>query len=308
MKLRFTLRQLDYLVAAGQAGSITLAAERLNVSAPSISTAIAQLEAEFGLPLFVRKHTHGMSPTQSGREMIHQAAAALTAASRLTELAAQYRGTVRGRLTIGCLLTFAPVLVPQLRRGFIVRYREVDFLQSEAHQAALIQGLRDATLDVALTYDLALPSDLEFNGLASLQPFVMWSETHPMAQRTQLSVKDLADLPWVLLDLPLSADYFLSFFEKASLKPRIVERSRDLAVVQSLVANDFGYSIANLKTLTNHAPDGKKLAFVPLTGPVRPMRMGLLCANGSRASLTIRTFIDHAQNALQTILHDLILR
>ena len=54
MALRFTLRQLEYLVAVGQSGSITLAAERLNVSAPSISTAIAQLEAEFGLPLFVR--------------------------------------------------------------------------------------------------------------------------------------------------------------------------------------------------------------------------------------------------------------
>ena len=94
MPIRFTLRQLEYLVAVGQAGSITLAAERLNVSAPSISTAIAQLETEFGLPLFVRRHAHGMSATQSGREIIREAATALASASRLTELAAQYRGTV----------------------------------------------------------------------------------------------------------------------------------------------------------------------------------------------------------------------
>ena len=52
MARRFTLRQLDYLVAVGEAGSIAGAAERLNVSSPSISAAIAQLEAEFGLPLF----------------------------------------------------------------------------------------------------------------------------------------------------------------------------------------------------------------------------------------------------------------
>ena len=308
MALRFTLRQLEYLVAVGQAGSITLAAEGLNVSAPSISTAIAQLEAEFGLPLFVRKHAHGMSPTQSGREIIREAALALTAAGRLIELAAQYRGTVKGRLNVGCLLTFAQILVPQLRRGFIDRYPEVEFHQSETHQAALIEGLRDATLDVALTYDLALPADLEFIELASLPPFVMLPENHPLGRAHSLTLADLKDVPLVLLDLPLSADYFLSFFEKAFLKPRIADRSRDMAVVQSLVANDFGYSIANVRPLTNKAPDGKALVYVPLSGSVQPMRMGLLCANGSRASLTIRAFIDHATETLQSILPDLTLR
>lgn len=298
MALRFTLRQLEYLVAVGQAGSITLAAEGLNVSAPSISTAIAQLEAEFGLPLFVRKHAHGMSPTQSGREIIREAAQALAAAGRLTELAAQYRGTVKGRLNIGCLLTFAQIIVPQLRRSFIDRYPEVEFHQTETHQAALIEGLRDASLDVALTYDLALPTDLEFISLATLPPFAMLPKAHPLARQSSLSVADLVAYPLVLLDLPLSADYFLSFFEKAALKPRIAERSRDMAVVQSLVANDFGYSILNFRPLTDRAPDGKPLAFVPLTGPVQPMRMGLLCASGGMASLTIRAFIDHAKTTL----------
>ena len=307
MALRFTLRQLEYLVAVGQSGSITLAAERLNVSAPSISTAIAQLEAEFGLPLFVRKHAHGMSPTQSGREMIREAAAALAAAARLSELAAQYRGTVKGRLNLGCLLTFAQILVPQLRRSFIDRYPQVEFRQTKTHQVALIEGLRNASLDVVLTYDLALPADMEFVELASLPPFVMLPELHPLAHRKTLSVIDLTDLPFVLLDLPLSADYFVSFFENAALRPLIAERSRDMAVVQSLVANGFGYSIANVRPLTDRAPDGKKLVFVPLTGPVQPMRMGLLCASGSRASLTINAFIDHAQTVLQTLLPDLIL-
>lgn len=308
MALRYTLRQLEYLVAVGQSGSITLAAERLNVSAPSISTAIAQLEAEFGLPLFVRKHAHGMSPTQSGREMIRAAAATVTAALRLSELAAEYRGTVKGSLNLGCLLTFAQILVPQLRRSFIDRYPEVEFHQSETHQAALIKGLREAALDVALTYDLALPADLEFIELAVLPPFVMLPDGHALAGRDRVSVGDLAPYPLVLLDLPFSADYFLSFFEKASLKPRISERSRDMAVVQSLVANGFGYSFANFRPLTDSAPDGKKLTFVPLAGPVQPMRMGLLCTTGGRAALTIAAFIDHAKAVLQTLLPDLLVR
>ena len=51
MPLRFSFRQLEYLVAVGEAGTIALAAQRVNVSSPSISSAISQLEADLGLQL-----------------------------------------------------------------------------------------------------------------------------------------------------------------------------------------------------------------------------------------------------------------
>ncbi|NOR30503.1 MAG: LysR family transcriptional regulator, partial [Sulfitobacter sp.] len=73
MPLRFTLRQLEYFVAVGELGSIAQAAEKVNVSSPSISAAITQLEKEFGLPLFVRQHAQGLSLTQAGRRMMEQA-------------------------------------------------------------------------------------------------------------------------------------------------------------------------------------------------------------------------------------------
>lgn len=65
--LRFILRQLEYFVAVGEAGSIAKAAEQVNVSPPSISASIVQLEAEFGIQLFVRKHSQGLSLTPGGR-------------------------------------------------------------------------------------------------------------------------------------------------------------------------------------------------------------------------------------------------
>ncbi|WP_245469819.1 LysR family transcriptional regulator, partial [Mesorhizobium sp. M7A.F.Ca.MR.362.00.0.0] len=74
MPLRFTLRQLEYFVAVGEAGSIAKAAEQVNVSPPSISASIAQLETEFGVQLFVRKHSHGLSLTAGGRIFLKEAA------------------------------------------------------------------------------------------------------------------------------------------------------------------------------------------------------------------------------------------
>ena len=106
MPLRFTLRQLEYFIAVGECGSIALASERVNVSSPSISAAISQLEAEFGLPLFVRKHAHGLSLTQGGLRFIEQARLVLTEAARLSDLANDITGKVRGPLHVGCLLTF----------------------------------------------------------------------------------------------------------------------------------------------------------------------------------------------------------
>lgn len=304
MSLRFTLRQLEYLAAVGEAGSVSLAAARLHVSAPSISTAIAALEAEFGLPLFVRKHAHGLSPTPAGREMIRAARQTLASAEALSALAAQYRGTVAGGLTIGCLLTFAQILVPQLRRSFLARYPQVDFAQTETHQADLIAGLRDATLDAVLTYDLALPPDLPFLRLGELPPFVLLGAEHPLASRPSLEIGELVSHDLILLDLPLSAEYFLGFFETAGLRPRISETSRDMAVVQSLVANGFGYAFGNVKPLSDRAPDGRKLLFKPLLGPP-PLQIGLLTTPGASASLTIRAFLDHAAETLPALLPEL---
>ena len=132
-------------------------------------------------------------------------------------------------------------------------------------------------------------------------------QAHPNDVLT-LSIADLADLPMVLLDIPYSADYFLSLFEKAGVKPHVAERSGDLEVVRSLVANGFGYSIANFRPFTDLAADGRKLAFVPLSGTVQPMQIGLLYRKGAGTSLTIQAFIDHAKTQLQSILPSLILR
>ena len=63
MPSSFTLRQLEYFVAVGDAGSIAAASDRVNVSSPSISAAISQLQAEFGVQLFVRQHAQRLSLT-----------------------------------------------------------------------------------------------------------------------------------------------------------------------------------------------------------------------------------------------------
>jgi DNA-binding transcriptional LysR family regulator len=291
--LRFTLRQLEYLVTVADAGSIAVAAQRINISAPSISTAIAQIEATLGLPLFVRKHAHGLSLTQGGVQCVAQAKQVLAAAAGMNELANNITGKVRGPLHVGCLLTFTQVILPGLRRGFVDLYPDVTFRQFERDQSAIFEGLRNASLDVALTYDLDLPADLAFTPLLRLPPYALFDAHHPLANRAQVTADDLVGYPMVLLDLPFSVDYFQSLFAQCSTRPVIAERTRDISVMHALVANGFGYSIANIRPYPDRAADGQALCVVPLAGDVRPMQLGVLLPQGAQSSMTVRAFVQY---------------
>jgi DNA-binding transcriptional LysR family regulator len=298
MALRFSLRQLEYFVAVGDCGSIALASEKVNVSSPSISGAIAQLEAEFGLQLFIRRHAQGLTLTQAGRQMMVQAKALLAEADALNRLASDISGMVRGPLSVGCLLTFAQYVLPQVRRSFETTFPDVRLRQQELNQQEIFRTLREGEVDVALTYDLDIPPDLSFAPLVALPPYALLPETHPLAHRLAVSVQDLSPLPMILLDLPYSADYFLSAFKLAGLTPQIAERTRDMGVMKSLIASGFGYGIANIRPLDDLSPDGRRLRFVPLTGSLRPMQLGCLTTTGADAALTVKAFLDHCRASI----------
>ncbi|MDX8467197.1 LysR family transcriptional regulator [Mesorhizobium sp. VK23B] len=295
MPLRFTLRQLEYFVAVGEAGSIAKAAEQVNVSPPSISASIAQLEAEFGVQLFVRKHSHALALTAGGRLFLKEAARLLNDADALHDIAGDIAEKVRGPLAIGCLLTFAQIVLPALRRKFEDAYPDVRVRQFERNQGQLFEMLQRGEIDAALTYDIELSQDMTFEPLMQLPAYVMLPAAHRLATRAGITPEELVDEPMVLLDLPYSREYFLSAFQPKGLRPKIAERTGDIAVMRSMVANGFGYGIANMRPLNTMSPDGKLLVFVPLLGDLRPLTMGIALPNAEHRTLTVQAFIDHCR-------------
>lgn len=295
MAHRFTLRQLEYFVAVGDAGSIAAASERINVSSPSISTAISQLESEFGIELFVRQHAQGLSLTPGGRRFYVAAKDLLENARALHDVAYDISEQVRGPINVGCLVSIASFVLPELRCGFEAANPEVEFRQEEANQADLIRMLRHAEIDVGITYDLEVPQDIVFEPLLALPPHALFQPDHPLAGRKSVTLEDLADEPLILLDLPLSREYFLSLFETAGLRPTIAERTAHLPMVRSMVANGFGYGLLNVPSMNIHAPDGKPLSYVPIKGEHRPMKLGLVTMRAERKSRILSAFEEHCR-------------
>ena len=140
-------KQIRYFVAVAEAGSFSEGARRAFVTQPTLSAAIATLEAELGFALLER-HARGVRLTPKGEEVLETSRAILRAAERLKAAS----GAKPGRpLRLGILPTIAPALVTQ----WIGRLQALEtgrpWRTEDAPLAKLRERLTSGRYDVILT-------------------------------------------------------------------------------------------------------------------------------------------------------------
>ena len=165
---RFTLRQLEYLVATIDSGSIAAAAEQLGVSQPTISVALAKLEDQIGAQLLLRHHAMGVTATASADNILQSARSLLAHATDLQRQAVMTGTAVSGELRLGSFVTLAPAFLPGLIATLRREFPEITLRLSEGTQEQLIDGLYGGRLEMALIYDLGLPDE---DGLTLIRHF-----------------------------------------------------------------------------------------------------------------------------------------
>ena len=298
IRMRYTLRQLEYFIATCDAGSVTEAAQNIPVSQSSVSAAIAQLEAALGVQLFIRHHAQGVSPTPAGRQFLVKARSLLREAEELERFAAELTQDLGGLLELGCLITLAPMVTPRLCQSFREAHPGVAIELVEAGQDELLAKLRDGTIALALTYDLELAEDIALEPLAELPPYAVFAADHPLAARDSVGMDELAEEPLVLLDLPHSREYFRSLFMAEAVTPTVAHRSKQPEAIRTLVANGYGYTIVNARPLLDRALDGRPLRTVPLSGAPRPMHLGVARLAQARQTRLVAGFLDHCRRTV----------
>jgi DNA-binding transcriptional LysR family regulator len=293
--LSLTLKQLRYAVAAADAGNVTQAAETLHVSQPSISVAIAQIEAHFGRKLFVRHKGEGVELTSFGSTVMRDARAMLEQAGRLHRLGQAGEATaITGEVTFGCFTDLAPYYVPAL----IGRFRKampaitVDF--RDAGFDELARQIGKGSIDLALTYNLGLGSGIERQTLIELRPYAMLSAQHALAKKTSVTLADLARHPLILTDQALSWQHIVALFNAAGLEVDVAARASSFELQRSMVANGFGIAVAYTRPRSDQSYDGRKLAIRPISDKLPSQRILLAWATGESltpAASTLRDFI-----------------
>jgi DNA-binding transcriptional LysR family regulator len=290
--MNFTLKQLRYFTKAGELSSVTAAAQALHVSQPSISSAILHLEEVTGLQLFVRHHAQGLSLTPAGQKFMRKAQQLLADAEDLGQYAHTLTEQVSGSLKIAGFPTFSPMLMPALMRKFLQTYPQVTLECDELHQQDIISQLTNGRYELAVTYDLQLSNALEFEPIIEFPAYVVLSEHHALAKRESLSLVELAEHPMVLLDWPLSREYFFSLFLSHGVEPNFAYRANSLGMVRGLVSNGFGYSLFNSPMVNKMALDGSMLRAIPIEGKQRPLRLGVAKMSQLQLSPAALAFVE----------------
>lgn len=298
--MRFTIRQLEYFVATAEAGSIKLSSERINISQPAISSAISHLENELGVQLFVRHHARGLTLTPPGKRILREAKLLIRQASGLYALAGELTGEIRGPLSVGCLTTLAPMVLPELVHAFSKSHPDVSLSVVEGDPRRLVECLRAVEIDMAISYDLMIPDDIAYEPLVSLPPQVLLAGDHRFAGRKSLRLKDLAGEGMILLDLPYSRQYFLDLFETEGLEPNIHARSENQEVIRTMVANGFGFTIVNVRPRNLTARDGRELVSVPLKGRHKAMTIGMMSLRQDRKPRVVDAFEAHCRSMISS--------
>ncbi|MBR9862336.1 MAG: LysR family transcriptional regulator [Rhodobacteraceae bacterium] len=262
--LYLTLRHYEYVVAVSKAGSMSAAAQMLNISQPALSVAVSTVEAHLGRALFIRRKGAPIRPTGFAKGFLAEAEALLARAAQLENPRADFSKPPQ-KLRIGCFSDLAPVwLAPALKR-LRAEFRDVDFHPVVADFETLAADMAEGQLDLAITYDLGLDARFTRHRLSSVAPGAFVAADDPLARQETVRLEQLATRDLILFDEGLSVRHMLALFAKASVRPRVAHRVASLEVMRSFAANGEGVGISYTAPLSDHSYDGLPLKRVEIS-------------------------------------------
>jgi DNA-binding transcriptional LysR family regulator len=96
-----------------------------------------------------------------------------------------------------------------------------------------------------------------------------------LASRKSVSLDEIADQPFVLLDMDEHVATVNRYWGAIKLKPRVVFRTKSIEAVRSLVAQDVGVTILSDLVFRPWSHDGGRIRRIPMSGAVPSMDLGL---------------------------------
>ena len=148
--------QMQVLVAVVEAGSISAAAERLNLAKSAVSRRLAELEAQLGASL-IQRTTRRLNLTDSGRAYYTRCVAILADGEEAESALSEAQGALKGHLKVALPLAFGLLRLAPLIQTFMAEHPEVRFeLDFNDRQIDLMQEGFDLAIRIATLEDSSL--------------------------------------------------------------------------------------------------------------------------------------------------------
>jgi DNA-binding transcriptional LysR family regulator len=239
------LRQIEAFKAVMEYGTVSRAAEMLNISQPAMSKLVAHLEADTGLELFDRLKGR-LAPTENAMRL-HEEVDRIFAGMRQIESAAEaIRREQQGKLTIGVMAALGGSFIQRVTTGFLKKRPEVLCTIKPMSSQWIVERLVTKTLDVGLV------SAVIDNPYVVLEPIIenplvcIMPPNHPLTKKTSVLPDDLNNVAFVSFDTPSYAgsvtdDVLLSH----GLKTNTVLVAGAATTVCEFVAAGLGVSLVH---------------------------------------------------------------
>jgi len=237
------IHQLTYFVAVAETGGFSRAAERCNVTQPSLSQQIIKLEKGIGQQLFDRLG-RTVVLTEAGQLLLPRARAVLAEIHDINRVLKQDIYSGYGHLSVGFIPTIAPFLLPGVLKVFSDKFPQAELSVYENLTEQLVIDLIRGTLDVGL---MSLPIHnklIATRELFSEPLLVATSRHHDPITKTTIKVKELEDFPFIALnEVHCYGEQVQTFCYQHNVNVDIVCHTSQLSTVQSCIELGLGVSL-----------------------------------------------------------------
>ncbi|SLN73725.1 Hydrogen peroxide-inducible genes activator [Roseovarius albus] len=292
---KITLKQLRYLVAVADQKHFRRAAELCDVSQPSLSVQIQNLEEELGV-LLVERGRGEVLMTPAGREVVDRARSVLVDVQGIADFATYAQQGLTGTIRLGVQATLGPYLLPLITSALHREHPDFKLYIRECVPSRLESELANGIHDVILAKLPLRSSDLVATPLFREPILLTVSRDHPLAVQEGVSIKDLENLPV----LSLAPDFHLhdqvhALCEEfgANIVHDYVGTSLD--ALRQMVAMDMGTTFVPALYAKSEIPPESDVVALPLKGRRVFRSIGLVWRKGAGRAQSFRDLAQFIQ-------------
>ena len=268
------LRHLRTFVVAAEALHFTRAAEMLDVSQPTLSLQIRELERELGIPLFDRIG-RTVRLTEAGATFRHHAIRALREVEAGQGALADLRGVRRGTVRVGVTHSFSARLIPRAVARFRADHPEVGVVVQKTSGRAVEQALAAGSINLGIAYAPPEDPDVRAETLFSEEVVVVVATDHPLARLPRVELTELGRHALVLITREFSTRrLFDDRLREAAIQPEIAVEMNDIDSLLEVVRLGTGASVLSRRAVAD--PEAHGLALIPIVGPEMTRTAALL--------------------------------
>ncbi len=247
-----TISRYEIFHSVVELGSLTKAAENLNLTQSGVSHAIASLETELGFSLLTRDRA-GVTLTTNGELVLKYVRETLQCNDRLQQQVAEIKGIQIGTVRIGTFTSVSSQWLPGIIKEFQSQYPMIEIKMFEGDYDDINRWIANGTVDFGFV-SLPVTQAFEFVPLKKDKLVCVLPKDHALQHQAEITFDQIKSEAFIMPKWGTHGDVRRILLEN-NLKPHIkYEVVEDQAIV-AMVKNGLGISILPEMVLLNNTRD-----------------------------------------------------